>query len=159
MASRRRRANRTRDQEGFGSYSSPACYLHELENGPAPARTRGVAIKRIYDEPAPGDGYRVLIDRLWPRGMSRERATLDEWLKDLAPSAALRQWFHRDRERFAEFARRYRRELRAHDVELQALRRRTRQQRLTLLTAAREVRANHALVLRELLSRSVRSRR
>jgi uncharacterized protein YeaO (DUF488 family) len=121
------------------------------ETDPPPPRGRGVAVKRIYDPPEPADGWRVLVDRLWPRGISRQRASLDEWLKDLAPSAALRQWFHRDPGRWAEFGARYRAELRAHSAELRALRQRGRQQRVTLLYAARDTRANHAVVLADVL--------
>lgn len=142
-----------------GVYSSPACYLHELEAAAAEPRARGVAVKRIYETPQPEDGMRVLVDRLWPRGVTRQRAALDEWLRDLAPSTALRRWFQRDPQRWLEFARRYRAELRAHAPQLQALRQRARQQRITLLYAARDARMNHAAVLREVLRRAHRSAR
>ena len=69
------------------------------------------AIKRVYDPPAPGDGVRVLVDRLWPRGLAREQAAIDEWMKDIAPSPALRVWFGHRPDRFAEFAGAYEREL------------------------------------------------
>ena len=77
-----------------------------------------VRLKRAYDPAEPGDGYRVLIDRLWPRGVSKERARLDEWARELAPSTELRTWFGHDPERFAEFRRRYLRELAAQDEKL-----------------------------------------
>ena len=77
-----------------------------------------VRLKRAYDAAEPGDGYRVLVDRLWPRGVSKERARLDEWARELAPSAELRTWFGHDPERFAEFERRYRAELTAHEEKL-----------------------------------------
>ncbi len=70
-----------------------------------------VHLKRIYDEPAPGDGYRVLVDRIWPRGLSHERARIDEWLKEVAPSTQLRTWYGHEPTRFEEFDRRYRAEL------------------------------------------------
>jgi uncharacterized protein YeaO (DUF488 family) len=118
------------------------------------APARGVEIKRIYEKPASADGYRVLIDRLWPRGISKQRASLDAWLKDLAPSTALRSWFHRDLKRWPEFARRYRAELRTQRAQLQTLRQRARRQRVTLLYAARDTRVNHATVLRAVLRRA-----
>jgi len=110
-----------------------------------------VRIKRIYDEADPEDGHRVLVDRLWPRGISRERAALDEWRKDLAPSPELRTWWRHDPERFAEFADRYRAELaasRAADDFRAAVRARPL---TTLLFAAHDPRINHAVVLRDVL--------
>src|SRR3984893_1524669 len=131
--------------------SSPACYLHEF--GPAHKIThRGdIRVKRIYDEPDAADGFRALVDRLWPRGISKQRAALDDWLVDLAPSTALRKWLHHDPTRWLEFARRYRAELRAQAAALQALRQRATQQRVTLLYAAHDARRNHAVVLRDVL--------
>jgi uncharacterized protein YeaO (DUF488 family) len=110
-----------------------------------------IRIKRIYEPPATADGYRVLIDRLWPRGVSRRRAALDAWLKDLAPSNALRTWYRHDAGRWPQFRRRYRAELRSQAAALEALRQRARRQRVTLLTATREARINHAVVLRAVL--------
>jgi len=154
MSGRRRRAS-----EVGGEYSSPACYLHELESGaPAPDRG-GVQIKRIYAQPEPNDGYRALIDRLWPRGISRQRAALDAWLIELAPSSALRVWFGHDPKRWTEFGRRYRAELRRQAVALGALRERARRERVTLLTASREPRINHAVVLRAVLLKRTARRR
>ncbi|HXZ60032.1 MAG TPA: DUF488 family protein [Steroidobacteraceae bacterium] len=115
-----------------------------------------MSIKRIYEEPEAHDGYRALIDRLWPRGISRERAALDAWLVELAPSSALRTWYRHDPKRWSEFARRYRAELRAHSEALAALRRRAERGRVTLLTATREPRLNHAVVLRAMLLKSAR---
>ena len=112
---------------------------------------RGITTKRIYDAPEKTDGYRVLVDRLWPRGISKKRAALDAWLTDLAPSTALRTWFHHDPKRWREFARRYRAELRARAPLLQTLRARARRQRVTLLYGARDARLNEATVLREVL--------
>jgi len=157
MAMRRKRGTAQADTETAAGYSSPACYRHEFQ--PPAAGRRGVAIKRVYAPPDSADGYRVLIDRLWPRGLSKQRAALDEWLVDLAPSAALRTWFHHDLTRFPEFSRRYRAELRAQTPLLQQLRARARQQRVTLLYGARDPRANHAVVLRDVLRRSSSAKR
>jgi uncharacterized protein YeaO (DUF488 family) len=114
-----------------------------------------VRLKRAYDPPAPADGYRVLIDRLWPRGVSRERARLDDWQKDLAPSAELRQWFGHDPGRFEEFRRRYVEELRSERPALTALRRRARQGTVTLVYSAHDREHNDAVVLAEVLRRGL----
>lgn len=157
------RARRPRDRHsratGGAQFSSPACYLHEFEETAPPAPAHGVTVKRIYDEPLPSDGYRALIDRLWPRGISKQRAALDAWLIELAPSSALRIWYGHDPRRWTEFGRRYRAELRAHESELQDLRQRSARQRVTLLYSSREPRTNHAVVLREVLLRPKRRRR
>jgi uncharacterized protein YeaO (DUF488 family) len=116
-----------------------------------PAGEPDVRLKRAYDRVAPGDGYRVLVDRLWPRGVSKERARLDEWARELAPSAELRTWFGHDPERFAEFERRYRAELAAHGEKVDELRRRAREGTVTLVYAARDEEHNDAVVLAELL--------
>jgi uncharacterized protein YeaO (DUF488 family) len=155
MKSRRRRTV----SHTAGELSSPACYLHELEADPAADGPRDVAIRRVYEKAEPRDGYRALIDRLWPRGVTRRRAALDAWLRDLAPSTELRNWFHRDPKRWQEFARRYRAELRAQSEALDALRHRAERMRVTLLTATREPHINHAVVLRALLLRSPGRRR
>lgn len=111
----------------------------------------GAQIKRIYDPVADDDGYRVLIDRLWPRGVSRERAQLDEWAKELAPSEELRRWFAHVPERFPEFRARYRAELAAHSKQIDELAARTRQGRVTILYAAKNQEHNNAVVLAEML--------
>ena len=108
-----------------------------------------VRTKRVYEPPAKNDGYRVLVDRVWPRGLSRERAALDEWARELAPSAELRKWFGHKPERFDEFRRRYREELRAHQDELDALRK--RKGAVTLLFGARDSEHNNAVVLAAVL--------
>ena len=107
--------------------------------------------KRIYDPPDDGDGYRILIDHIWPRGVSRDRACLDEWARELAPSAQLRKWFDHRPDRFAEFRARYRDELIAHADRVEALRRRGTDSRLTILYAARDREHNNAVVVTELL--------
>jgi uncharacterized protein YeaO (DUF488 family) len=133
------------------TYSSPACYLHEFGPAHKLAHRGDIQVKRIYDEPDAADGFRALVDRLWPRGISKQRAALDAWLVDLSPSTALRKWFHHDPTRWLEFARRYRAELRAQAAALQALRQRAAQRRVTLLYAAHDARRNHAVILRDLL--------
>ena len=117
-----------------------------------------VRLKRAYDPPARSDGYRVLIDRIWPRGVSKQQAHLDEWTRELAPSAELRRWFGHDPARFPEFRRRYLDELEAHEAKLRELRRRARSDTLTLVYGARDTEHNDAVVLAELLRRGKRSR-
>ena len=114
-----------------------------------------VRLKRAYEPAAPSDGYRILIDRLWPRGVSRARAELDQWDKDLAPSAALRQWFAHDARRFGEFRRRYIEELQNSRPQLAALRQRARRGTLTLVYAARDHQHNDAVVLADVLLRGL----
>ena len=118
------------------------------------AHPPAVRVRRAYDPPEPADGQRVLVDRLWPRGLSKERAQLDEWCKSVAPSTELRQWYGHDPDRFAEFARRYRTELgdpeRADAVD--GLRDRAAQGPLTLLTAAKRSDISEATVLADLLA-------
>ncbi len=113
--------------------------------------TLDIRAKRAYEAAETSDGYRVLIDRLWPRGVTRQRAALDEWDKLLAPSTELRTWFGHDPERFAEFRRRYRIELRDQSPRLAVLRRRAREGPLTLVYAARDREHNGAIVLAEVL--------
>lgn len=110
-------------------------------------------VKRIYDPPVPGDGYRVLVDRLWPRGMTRARAAVDDWLKDIAPTPDLRRWWDHDPARIDEFARRYTHELDGNSAvdRLRLLRREN--ERVTLLYAAHDPRVNHAVILRDYLTR------
>jgi uncharacterized protein YeaO (DUF488 family) len=150
---------RARRTAASAAYSSPPCYLHELESAAAATAAQDVRIKRIYDDPDGADGYRALVDRLWPRGVTKTRAALDAWLVELAPSSALRQWFMHEPGRFAEFARRYRAELRTQRRALDELRARSAKQRVTLLYGARDPRVNHAAVLRDVLLRSTRAPR
>ena len=110
-----------------------------------------VRLKRAYEPPAPSDGYRVLIDRLWPRGVARANARLDEWARELAPSTELRRWFGHDPARFAEFRQRYVEELSAQEEKLRELRGRARNTTLTLVYGARDTEHNDAVVLAELL--------
>ena len=115
-----------------------------------PAASR-IAVKRAYDPPEAGDGVRILIDRLWPRGLSKAALKLDAWLKGLSPSNELRKWYEHDPERYAEFGRRYRSELAEHKDALAALRAAFKGRNATLLTATRELDLSHATVLRALL--------
>jgi uncharacterized protein YeaO (DUF488 family) len=111
-------------------------------------------VRRIYEEPQRDDGLRVLVDRLWPRGLPKEPARFDEWCKAVAPSTALRQWYGHDRRRFEEFADRYRRELADadHAASVDHLADSAARGNLTLLTATREVDISAAAVLHELLA-------
>ncbi|MDQ2904102.1 MAG: DUF488 domain-containing protein [Chloroflexota bacterium] len=114
-----------------------------------------VTMKRAYDEPEAGDGTRVLVDRLWPRGLSKERARIALWLKDIAPSNDLRTWFAHDPEKFAEFRQRYQAELRSDEGQqaLQQLRDLAKQGPLTLIFAARDAQHSNAAVLLDVLQR------
>jgi uncharacterized protein YeaO (DUF488 family) len=113
-------------------------------------------VRRIYDAPTPEDGTRVLVDRLWPRGVSKARAQLDEWCKQIAPSSELRTWYHHDPDLFDEFTRRYADELRDPEpaAALAHLRELATQQTLTLLTATKDPDISEAAVLADLLTRS-----
>jgi uncharacterized protein YeaO (DUF488 family) len=113
--------------------------------------TLDLRAKRAYDPVADEDGYRVLIDHVWPRGVSRERARLDDWARELAPSDGLRKWFDHDPSRFAEFRARYRDELADHYERLEELRRRATSGPVTIVYAARDREHNNAVVLTELL--------
>ncbi len=112
-----------------------------------------ISLKRIYDAPAAQDGYRVLVDRLWPRGITKAKAQLDEWAKEIAPSNELRKWIHADMSKWAEFRKKYFKELAARDAELRELLARSRNGRVTLLFAATDTQCNHALLLAEYLRR------
>lgn len=115
-----------------------------------------VRIKRVYEPPASEDGCRVLVDRLWPRGLAKEAAAVELWLKEIAPSTELRQWFGHDPERWPDFTRRYREELKAPQrvAALDRLRRLHREREtVTLLFGAREATLTHAALLQELLNK------
>ena len=114
-----------------------------------------VRVKRVYEPAERSDGYRILIDRLWPRGVSHERARLAAWERDLAPSAALRTWFGHRPDRFEEFRRRYLEELRQQRPQLSELRRRARHGTVTLVFAARDTEHNDAVVLAEVIRRGL----
>lgn len=129
--------------------------------GSRPTRTGGsrrrarqrpqLRLKRVYEPAEPTDGLRILVDRLWPRGLRRAGAGIDRWLPDVAPSGELRHWFGHDPSRWPEFRRRYRAELRANPTALSALKQELRHGTVTLLFAARDESHNNAVVLKELL--------
>jgi uncharacterized protein YeaO (DUF488 family) len=110
-----------------------------------------IEVRRIYDPPSKDDGYRVLVDRLWPRGLTHEDARIDLWLKDIAPSDILRKWFDHDPARWDEFRVRYHRELDERRAALHDLLHRSRTGRVTLLHGSRETRYNNAVALKEYL--------
>jgi len=116
----------------------------------------GIRLKRAYKPAAESDGYRILIDRIWPRGVARKDAHLDEWGRELAPSAELRRWFGHDPARFEEFRRRYVEELAAQEEKLRELRRRAHKGTVTIVYGARDTEHNDAVVLAELLRRGRR---
>jgi uncharacterized protein YeaO (DUF488 family) len=116
-------------------------------------RSSSIAIKRAYDNPMPQDGVRILIDRLWPRGVSKTKLKLDAWPRELAPSTDLRKWYGHDPARFAEFRRRYKAELAERPEQLSVLRAMVKGRAATLLTATRELDLSHAEVMRGILQR------
>lgn len=127
-------------------FSSPASPLRRPPLPTEPAVPRILA-KRVYDPPADSDGTRVLVDRLWPRGVPRAKARIDLWLKDVAPSPALRIWFGHRPERWEEFIRRYESELSANEAALAPLRELLARGTVTLLFAARDTERNSAILL------------
>lgn len=110
-----------------------------------------IRIKRIYDIPKESDGYRVLVDRIWPRGVSKESAKLDDWIKEIAPSDKLRKWFDHDPDKFEEFDKRYRIELQEKVDKLKELREKSKENILTLLYGAKDTEHNQAIVLKKVL--------
>lgn len=112
-----------------------------------------IRIKRVYEEPAVDDGRRILIDRLWPRGLTKEKAKVDLWLKDIAPSTELRAWFGHDPKKWAEFQRRYQKELESNDVVATQLRKELESGPATLVFGAKDEIHNDAVVLKAYLER------
>ena len=110
-----------------------------------------ISVKRVYEDKSKDDGYRVFIDRLWPRGVSKEDAHFDEWMKELAPSTELRKWFDHKPERFAEFSKRYKKEIQDHKEEMDKLRKKAKSEKITLLFAAKNAEMNNAVVIKEVL--------
>ncbi|MFE3325351.1 DUF488 domain-containing protein [Streptomyces sp. NPDC059176] len=112
-----------------------------------------ITVRRVYEAPDPDEGVRVLVDRLWPRGVSKERAAVDEWLKDVAPSNELRTWYHKDASRYEEFAARYRHELSSGPAAaaLERLVELARRGRITLVTSVKSVGGSHVQTLADLL--------
>lgn len=112
-----------------------------------------IKLKRAYEAPSEDDGVRILVERLWPRGISKEKAKIDEWLKELAPSPALRKWFGHDPEKWEEFQKRYRMELDQNQELVKDLKRRVRGKTITFVYAARDEEHNSALLLKHYLSK------
>lgn len=110
-----------------------------------------IRIKRVYEAPAKDDGYRILVDRLWPRGISKEEAHVDEWLKEIGPSNELRKWFGHEPPKYLEFKKRYEQELHGQPELLKHIRDLAKKQRLTLVYSAKDEDHNQAVVLREVL--------
>jgi uncharacterized protein YeaO (DUF488 family) len=113
-------------------------------------------LKRVYEPAEPTDGRRILVDRLWPRGLARRRAALDEWMKDIAPSAELRRWFNHDPARWAEFGKRYRQELRGRKPLVDTLAKLASRRRVTIVYSARDEEHNDARVLAAVVRRRMK---
>jgi len=112
-----------------------------------------VKVKRVYERPAKDDGSRILVDRLWPRGLSKEKADVDLWVKDIAPSTELRKWFGHDPEKWKSFRGRYETELKSKDELVEMLKAKAGKGTITLLYAARDEKHNEALVLKKVVER------
>lgn len=112
-----------------------------------------IQIKRVYEDKSKNDGHRILIDRLWPRGVSKEDAHFDEWMKELAPSTELRKWFDHKPERFEEFSKRYKKELAEKKELLDKLKELAKKRKATLLFAAKDTEINNAVVIKDILMR------
>jgi uncharacterized protein YeaO (DUF488 family) len=111
-----------------------------------------VAIKRVYEDPTESDGRRILVDRLWPRGLTKEKARVDIWLKEIGPSNELRKWFAHDPQKWPEFQKRYAQELKSQAAQLALLRHEASHGPVTLLYGAKDEQHNQAVVLKEMLS-------
>lgn len=114
---------------------------------------KNVKLKRAYDDPVAADGMRILVDRLWPRGVKKEAAAIDLWVKDLAPSTELRKWFGHDPARWTEFRRRFTAEIRQHAEVIDKIRQLARRGTITLIYAARDQEQNEAIIIRDILVR------
>jgi uncharacterized protein YeaO (DUF488 family) len=116
-----------------------------------------IKLKRVYEEASPQDGYRVLVDRLWPRGLTKRRAAVDLWLKEVAPSTGLRKWFGHDPAKWKEFQSRYRKELKEQKDALSLLKQKSKEHTVTLVYGARDEEHNEAVVLKRILDGRLRS--
>lgn len=114
-----------------------------------------LALKRAYEAPSRSDGYRILVERLWPRGLSKQDAKIDLWSKEVAPSTELRRWFNHDPNRWAEFKRKYFKELSARPEPLEIILEHVRGGRVTFVFASREMRFNNAVALKEYVERRI----
>ena len=112
-----------------------------------------IRLKRAYEEPKPSDGYRILVDRLWPRGLSKENAKIDYWLKNIAPSTELRTWFNHDPAKWNEFKIKYEHELNGNSDALAFVRDKLSDQTVTLVYGAKDIEHNHALVIRDIVNK------
>jgi uncharacterized protein YeaO (DUF488 family) len=112
-----------------------------------------IKLKRVYEKPSPDDGFRVLVERLWPRGVSKEEARLDMWLKEVAPSPELRKWYSHDQAKWSEFQGRYRSELKKHEDLIKQLREKSAAETVTLIYASRDQEHNSACVLKNVLEK------
>lgn len=113
----------------------------------------GFRLKRVYDNPAKADGRRVLVDRVWPRGLTKKEARVDDWLREIAPSARLRKWFGHDPARWIEFKRRYAAELEGQHGQVEQLVQQARKRTVTLLFGAKDIAHNNAVALKEFLEK------
>jgi uncharacterized protein YeaO (DUF488 family) len=111
-----------------------------------------IKVKRVYEDPSPADGLRVLVDRLWPRGLTKTRAAIDLWAKDVAPSTELRKWFSHDPAKWSQFQVRYRTELQKKKDALKVLKQKSKAHSVTLVYGARDEEHNEALVLQKILA-------
>jgi uncharacterized protein YeaO (DUF488 family) len=111
-----------------------------------------IQIKRVYEKPDPKDGFRILVDRLWPRGLTKEKAAVDLWLKDIAPSTELRKWFGHDPEKWKEFQKKYLKELKENKEAVDTLKEHLKKGTVTLLYAAKDEAHNEAQVLKDYFS-------
>jgi uncharacterized protein YeaO (DUF488 family) len=112
-----------------------------------------IRLKRVYDEPAKADGHRVLVDRLWPRGLTKREAQIDEWLKEIAPSTALRKWYKHDPDKWKEFKKKYAAELDDYHEQVAKLAREARKRTVTFLFSAKDIERNNAVALREYIEK------
>jgi uncharacterized protein YeaO (DUF488 family) len=110
-----------------------------------------IKIKRVYDPISADDGKRILVDRLWPRGIKKEKAHIDEWVKEIAPSNELRKWYSHDPAKWAEFKKRYKQEIAGETERLEKIKAEARKQTVTLLFSSKELERNNAVALKEML--------
>ena len=112
-----------------------------------------IKLKRVYENSTKEDGIRILVDRLWPRGLTKQKASVDMWLKEIAPSTELRKWFHHDPSRWEQFKKRYLLELKSKEEQIELLKKKLKVGPVTLVYGAKDEEHNEALVLKELLNR------
>jgi uncharacterized protein YeaO (DUF488 family) len=113
----------------------------------------GFRLKRVYDNPAKADGRRVLVDRVWPRGLTKREVQIDDWLKEIAPTTRLRKWFGHDPARWTEFKKRYAAELKGQREQVEQLAQKAKKRTITLLFGAKDVEHNNAVALKEFLEK------